>query len=87
MQFHVYGRSGEAAAGTVRMSSGERKVERSYIRAATGRMANTAGIELEDAGIELEAHGYIRLNGRPETTAPGVWAIGESASSPQFTHV
>jgi pyruvate/2-oxoglutarate dehydrogenase complex dihydrolipoamide dehydrogenase (E3) component len=35
----------------------------------------------------LDAHGYIRVNERLETTAPNIWAIGECAGSPQFTHV
>jgi pyruvate/2-oxoglutarate dehydrogenase complex dihydrolipoamide dehydrogenase (E3) component len=35
----------------------------------------------------LDGRGYIRVNERLETTAPGVWAMGESAGSPQFTHV
>ena len=42
---------------------------------------------LELAGIELNDRGYIKVNERLETTAPGVWAIGEVAGSPQFTHV
>ena len=37
--------------------------------------------------MELDARGFIRVNERLETTAPGVWAIGECAGSPQFTHV
>ncbi|MGE0575035.1 MAG: FAD-dependent oxidoreductase [Reyranella sp.] len=37
--------------------------------------------------IELDNRGYIRVNERLETTAPDVWAIGECAGSPQFTHV
>jgi len=31
--------------------------------------------------------GYIKVNERLQTTAPGVWAIGEVAGSPQFTHI
>jgi pyruvate/2-oxoglutarate dehydrogenase complex dihydrolipoamide dehydrogenase (E3) component len=42
---------------------------------------------LELAGVELAASGYIKVNERLGTTAPGVWAIGEVAGSPQFTHV
>jgi pyruvate/2-oxoglutarate dehydrogenase complex dihydrolipoamide dehydrogenase (E3) component len=42
---------------------------------------------LELAGVELTDRGYIKVNERLETTAPGVWAIGEVAGSPQFTHV
>jgi pyruvate/2-oxoglutarate dehydrogenase complex dihydrolipoamide dehydrogenase (E3) component len=37
--------------------------------------------------LELDARGYIKVNDRLETTAPGVWALGECADSPQFTHV
>jgi Pyridine nucleotide-disulphide oxidoreductase len=35
----------------------------------------------------IDGHGHIRVDERLETTAPGVWAIGECAGSPQFTHV
>jgi pyruvate/2-oxoglutarate dehydrogenase complex dihydrolipoamide dehydrogenase (E3) component len=51
-----------------------------------GRVPNTAGIGLETTGVELDARGYIRVNERLETAAPNVWAIGEYAGSPQFTH-
>jgi pyruvate/2-oxoglutarate dehydrogenase complex dihydrolipoamide dehydrogenase (E3) component len=54
---------------------------------AAGRSPNTAGIGLELAGVELDGRGYIRVNERLETSAPEVWAIGECAGSPQFTHV
>jgi pyruvate/2-oxoglutarate dehydrogenase complex dihydrolipoamide dehydrogenase (E3) component len=54
---------------------------------AAGRTANTAGIGLEQAGVELDGRGTIRVNERLETSAPEVWAIGECAGSPQFTHI
>ena len=44
------------------------------------------GIGLEEAGIQLDARGYVRVSERLETSAPGVWAIGDCAGSPQFTH-
>jgi pyruvate/2-oxoglutarate dehydrogenase complex dihydrolipoamide dehydrogenase (E3) component len=44
--------------------------------------ANTQGIGLETAGIELDSRGYIKVNERLETTAPGVWAMGDCAGSP-----
>jgi pyruvate/2-oxoglutarate dehydrogenase complex dihydrolipoamide dehydrogenase (E3) component len=71
----------------VRTSSGEQTIEGSDILVAAGRVPNTTGIGLEEAGVELDSRGYIRVNERLETTAPGVWALGESAGSPQFTHV
>jgi hypothetical protein len=52
-----------------------------------GRTPNTAGIGLEAAGVAVDARGYIAVNDRLETRAPVVWAIGECAGSPQFTHV
>ncbi len=54
---------------------------------ATGRNPNTEGLGLELTGVELTDRGYIKVNERLQTTAPGVWAIGEVAGSPQFTHI
>jgi pyruvate/2-oxoglutarate dehydrogenase complex dihydrolipoamide dehydrogenase (E3) component len=85
--FGVRGRSGDKVRFAVRTSSGEQELEGSDIMVATGRIPNTAGIGLDKAGVELDARGYVRVNERLETTAPGVWAIGESAGSPHFTHV
>ena len=83
----VRGRSGEDVALTVRTPSGEQTIEGSDILVATGRVSNTADIGLDQAGVELTERGYIRVNDRLETTAPNVWAIGECAGSPHFTHV
>jgi pyruvate/2-oxoglutarate dehydrogenase complex dihydrolipoamide dehydrogenase (E3) component len=83
----VEGRSGDAVAVAVRTAGGDPKIEGSDLLVAVGRVANTDGIGLTEAGIELDARGFLRVNERLETTAPGVWAIGECAGSPQFTHV
>ncbi|HEX3952703.1 MAG TPA: FAD-dependent oxidoreductase [Stellaceae bacterium] len=82
----VRGRSGESVAVTLRTQPGERTVDGSDILVAVGRIPNTAGIGLEQAGVELDGRGYVRVTERLETTAPGVWAIGECAGSPHFTH-
>jgi pyruvate/2-oxoglutarate dehydrogenase complex dihydrolipoamide dehydrogenase (E3) component len=85
---NVHGRSGDKVSITVRTpSSGEQKIDGSDILVAAGRIPNTKGIGLEEVGVELDARGYIRVNERLETTAPGVWAMGDCAGSPQFTHV
>jgi pyruvate/2-oxoglutarate dehydrogenase complex dihydrolipoamide dehydrogenase (E3) component len=83
----VEGRSGERVRLRVRAPDGERLLEGSDILVATGRTPNTAGIGLDVAGVELDARGYIKVNDRLETSAPQLWAIGECAGSPQFTHV
>jgi pyruvate/2-oxoglutarate dehydrogenase complex dihydrolipoamide dehydrogenase (E3) component len=85
--FQVRGQSGERVDLVVRTSSGEQDITGSDILVAAGRVPNTAGIGLEEAGVRLDDRGYIHVNGRLETSAPGVWAIGECAGSPQFTHI
>jgi pyruvate/2-oxoglutarate dehydrogenase complex dihydrolipoamide dehydrogenase (E3) component len=82
----VEGRSGEGVRLRVRTAAGERALAGSDILAAAGRTPNTAGIGLDVAGVELDARGYVKVNDRLETSAPAVWAIGECAGSPQFTH-
>jgi pyruvate/2-oxoglutarate dehydrogenase complex dihydrolipoamide dehydrogenase (E3) component len=83
----IRGLSGDVVTVRTRTNAGERNIEGSHLLVATGRVANTADIGLEDAGIALDPRGFIRVNERLETTAAGVWAIGECAGSPQFTHV
>jgi len=67
--------------------SGDQTIDGSDLLVATGRTPNTTGIGLEVADVALDARGYIAVNDRLETSAPDVWAVGECAGSPQFTHV
>jgi pyruvate/2-oxoglutarate dehydrogenase complex dihydrolipoamide dehydrogenase (E3) component len=83
----VHGRSGKEVTLVVRTTSGEQRIEGSEVLVAAGRTPNTAGIGLEEAGVELDGRGYIRVNERLDTSASEVWAIGECTGSPQFTHV
>jgi pyruvate/2-oxoglutarate dehydrogenase complex dihydrolipoamide dehydrogenase (E3) component len=84
---NVRGRSGDHVAVTVGTASGEQTIEGSDLLVAVGRIPNTAEIGLDKAGVALDERGFIRVNERLQTSAAGVWAIGESAGSPQFTHV
>jgi pyruvate/2-oxoglutarate dehydrogenase complex dihydrolipoamide dehydrogenase (E3) component len=83
----VEGLSGQKVRVRAENSRGEQTIEGTDLLVATGRTANTQGIGLESAGIELDARGYIKVNERLETTAAGVWAMGDCAGSPHFTHV
>jgi pyruvate/2-oxoglutarate dehydrogenase complex dihydrolipoamide dehydrogenase (E3) component len=65
----------------------ERILDGSHVLVAAGRTPNTEGLNLELAGMELTDRGYIKVDDRLQTTAPGVWAVGEVAGSPQFTHI
>ena len=62
-------------------------IDGSHLLVAGGRTPNTDGIGLDAAGVATTASGHIRVNERLETTAPGVWAVGDCAGSPHFTHV
>lgn len=84
----VEGHSGRQVTVSVRSTTGgQQTLEASDILVATGRIPNTSAIGLDTAGVDLDNRGYIRVNDRLETTAPDVWAIGECAGSPHFTHV
>ena len=83
----VQGLSGDVVAVTAKTVDGERTIEGSDLKVAVGRIPNTADIGLDNAGVELDPRGFVRVNERLEASAPGVWAIGECAGSPQFTHI
>ncbi len=83
----VSGKSGESVEVVIEQNGVEKTLQGSHLLVATGRKPNTGGIGLELAGVEVTDRGYIKVNERLQTTAPGVWAIGEVAGSPQFTHI
>jgi pyruvate/2-oxoglutarate dehydrogenase complex dihydrolipoamide dehydrogenase (E3) component len=83
----VSGKSGNSVSVVIEQNEIEKTLEGSHVLVAAGRTPNTEGLGLELAGVELTDRGYIKVNDRLQTTAPGVWAIGEVAGSPQFTHI
>ena len=83
----VEGLSGKEVRVHAKDGQGERIIEGTDLLVSVGRTPNTIGIGLEEAGVELDERGYIKVNDRLETTAPNVWAMGDCAGSPQFTHV
>jgi pyruvate/2-oxoglutarate dehydrogenase complex dihydrolipoamide dehydrogenase (E3) component len=83
----VSGNSGKAVQVVIERDGVEKTVDGSHLLVAAGRTPNTADIGLELAGVELTDRGYVKVNERLETTAEGIWALGEVAGSPQFTHI
>lgn len=83
-------RVGRAANGVymgVEYSNGTRDLYGSHLLVAVGRQANTESLHPERAGITLDPHGFIQCNDRLETSAPGVYVIGDVKGGPQFTHI
>ena len=83
----VEGLSGQQVRVHVKDANGERVIEGSDLLVAVGRVPNTQEIGLDKTGVELDVRSYIKVNERLETTAPNIWAVGDCAGSPQFTHV
>ena len=83
----VSGKSGQSVDIVVEQHGADDVLKGTHLLVAIGRIPNTAGLGLELTGVELTDRGYIKVNDRLQTTAPGVWAIGEVAGSPQVTHI
>ncbi|HLJ59622.1 MAG TPA: mercuric reductase [bacterium] len=74
---------------SVRVAGGRasRALSGSHLLVATGRVPNTDRLNLGAAGIETDARGFVRVNERLETSAPGVYALGDVKGGPAFTHI
>jgi len=83
----ISGKSGKSVRIIIEQNGAEKALEGTHLLVAAGRTPNTEGIGLELAGIELTDRGYVKVNERLETTAPGVFAVGDVAGSPHFTHI
>ena len=59
----------------------------SHLLLAIGQVPNSDNLGLDAAGIEMDEHGWIKVNGRLETNVPGIWAIGDVKGGPAFTHI
>jgi pyruvate/2-oxoglutarate dehydrogenase complex dihydrolipoamide dehydrogenase (E3) component len=83
----VGGRSGESVRLHANHGESSVLIEGSDLLVASGRTPNTDGIGLEIGGVERDDRGFVKVDERCRTTAPGVWAVGDCAGSPQFTHM
>jgi pyruvate/2-oxoglutarate dehydrogenase complex dihydrolipoamide dehydrogenase (E3) component len=72
---------------TVETLNGSRTLSGSHLLVATGRTPQTKDLNLGAAGVETDSKGFVRVNERLETTAPGIWALGDVTGGPAFTHI
>ena len=71
----------------VRRVSGAVSLSGSHLLVATGRVPNTDTLNLASAGIDIDDRGFIKVNDRLETSAEGVYALGDIKGGPAFTHI
>lgn len=72
---------------TVRVVSETRTITGSHILVAAGRTPNTTALNLPATGVDVDSHGYIKVNEYLETNVPGIYAIGDVKGGPAFTHI
>jgi pyruvate/2-oxoglutarate dehydrogenase complex dihydrolipoamide dehydrogenase (E3) component len=79
------GQSGSVAL-TVRLDGRERVIQGSHLMVAAGVVPNSDLLDLASAGVATDERGNIVVNDQCETTAEGVWGLGDATGAPPFTH-
>jgi len=77
----------QATQVSVSISTGQQNhtIAGTHLLCATGRRPNTGDLGLDKAGVALDPRGYVKVNGRMETSAPGSWALGDVKGGPAVT--
>ena len=71
----------------IQSSGNSKTLAGSHLLVATGRVPNSDTLNLRAAGIRTDEHGFIEVNDRLETTAEGIYALGDIKGGPAFTHI
>lgn len=73
----------------VNISANEKQLKLSgtHLLIATGRTANTKALNLSATNVDVNERGFIKVNGKLETSAAGIYALGDINGGPQFTHI
>jgi dihydrolipoamide dehydrogenase len=76
----------DAREDAVAFSYGSERAEVDYLVIATGRGADTEGLGIADAGVEVDEGGLVRVDQAQRTTRAGVYAIGDLVAGPALAH-
>ena len=71
---------------TVEVQGAKQEIVADRVLVATGRATNVENIGLKEAGVQLTDRGFIKINERMETSAKGLYAIGDVAGPPMLAH-
>jgi len=72
---------------TIKKDNQQQQITASHLLVAVGRSPQTKNLGLEKTGVEVDEKGYIKVNDKLETTAEGVYALGDVKPGPAFTHI
>lgn len=70
----------------INCTEGDPEVRGSHLLIATGRIPNTAALQLEKAGVETDEKGFITVNDQLQTNINHIWALGDCNGEGAFTH-
>jgi len=76
-----------AVHSNVRTGNESRVYQGSHLFVATGRVPNTDSLNVSAAGIATDDRNFIQVNGKLETSQPGIYALGDIKGGPAFTHI
>ncbi|MBO0738735.1 MAG: FAD-containing oxidoreductase [Alphaproteobacteria bacterium] len=79
-------KSGDKIVAKVDCTTGAPEVVGSHLLLAVGRRPNTDDLDLDKAGVQCDERGYIIVDDQLQTTAPGIWALGDCNGKGAFTH-
>jgi pyruvate/2-oxoglutarate dehydrogenase complex dihydrolipoamide dehydrogenase (E3) component len=79
-------RKGNGIVVEIETSKGRAEVAGSHLLVAIGRRPNTDGLGLDQAGVKVDARGYIEVDDELRTSATGIWALGDCNGRGAFTH-
>ena len=79
-------RKGNGISVSIETPQGRSEIEGSHLLVAIGRRPNTDDLGLDQAGIAVDARGFIKVDDQLATGVPGVWALGDCNGQGAFTH-
>ena len=77
---------GDDIAVGVDCRAGPPQIVGSHLLLAVGRRPNTDDLDLDKAGVTVDARGYIGVDDQLQTNVPGIWALGDCNGKGAFTH-
>ncbi|MCJ1272445.1 hypothetical protein MMC21_000231 [Puttea exsequens] len=83
----VSGCSGTSVTVAGTLAGAPFEITGTHILCAAGRDPNTDNLGLENTGVTVTNKGYIQVDEHLRSTVPGVFAVGDCAGSPHFTHI